>query len=142
MYVAPNVKNLSLQKHTCASIVLANSFLNPSDDGLNTAATDWIFWLLEGHLETALAGGFLPHLTTKRRFGPVRSPRSVFASSTEIPRNSLILIDFFSHCRPLRHHRFGLRFGIQNVGRPAPKNTFKIFVLQGAKNGVRGSVNP
>ena len=46
------------------------------------------------------------------QFGAVRSARSVFAGSTEIFRNPLILFDFSDHRGHHRHPRFGQRFGI------------------------------
>jgi len=54
----------------------------------------------------------------------------------------LIVFDFSRHRQNHCHRWFGRRFGIQKQGRAAAENTFKIFVLQGALDGVGSSVNP
>ena len=75
-------------------------------------------------------------------FGPVRLERSVFASSTETSRNSLIVFDFFRHRRHHCHHRFGRRFGVTGTVESAAEKCLQIFALQPIENGVRASVNP
>jgi len=79
---------------------------------------------------------------TNFQFGPVRSARSVFASSTEDCRNSLIVFDFSRHRQRHRHHPFGRRFGNQKQARAVAENSLRIFDLRPIENGVTCSVNP
>ena len=76
------------------------------------------------------------------QFGPVRSARPVFASSTENRRNSLIVFDFSDHHRHHCRHRFSWRFGITQTVESATEKCLQIFVLRPIENGVRASVNP
>jgi len=76
------------------------------------------------------------------QFGPVRSGRSVFTSSTEDSRKSLIVFDFFHHHPHHCNHRFGRRFGITGKVKSAAEKCLQIFDLRPIENGVRASVNP
>ena len=80
--------------------------------------------------------------TNDLQFGGVRSARSVFVSSTEPSRNSLIVFDFSCHRHHHCHHRFGRRFGIHQKVKSAARKRLKIFGLRPIENGVRASVNP
>jgi hypothetical protein len=80
--------------------------------------------------------------SSKIQFGPVRSARSVFTSSTENHRDSLILFNYSSH--PRRHcpHRVGWRFGIEKAPPGTAENSSNFFALRAIKTGVTCAVNP
>jgi hypothetical protein len=119
--------------------------LEPSGIAAQFDHCNWQCLAVERH-RSHLTDCFLPPCptpsTAKIQFGPVRSARSVFASSTEIFRNSLILIDFYRHRRTHSRHRFGRRFGIEKQATATEQNSLKFFTLRAIKTGVTCTVNP
>lgn len=81
-------------------------------------------------------------MPAKIRFGRVRSVRSVFTSSTDHSRNSLILFNFSNHRRHHRRHRFGRWFGIEKWPPYPAENSLNFFNLRAIKTGVACAVNP